>query len=98
MLLAQALSRAPAVLARPMAASDQAFLRGLYISARDTELAAACWPAAQVQVFLEQQFELQDRYYHAHYPQAEFLVLSRDGQPFGRLYWNESPTEASLMD
>lgn len=90
---------------RPIAVPDHDFLCSLYVSTRAHEVAATGWPDIECERFLAQQFEFQHRYYQEHYADAAFLLLMRDAQPVGRLYWWESDRKgdcgehrASLID
>lgn len=84
--------------ARRIAADDLGFLSRLYAATRAEELAATGWSGEAQQQFLEQQFQFQHRYYQAHYADADFLLLLRDGQPVGRLYWHVRAAQATLID
>lgn len=86
------------VVARPIMDGDIGFLQSLYASTRADEMAATGWPQAQCLGFLARQFELQHGYYQAHHAGADFLLLLRDAQPIGRLYWRELDDTASLID
>jgi ribosomal protein S18 acetylase RimI-like enzyme len=86
------------LVARPIEARDLAFLRALYAETRAGEMSASGWPQDQVQQFLAMQFDLQHRYYQEHHAGADFLVLLREGQPVGRIYWREQGDEACLID
>lgn len=83
---------------RQMAEADLPFLRAVYRSVRDPELAQTPWTDAQKQAFCDSQFALQDRHYRAHYPGALFLVIEHAGQPVGRLYLGIAPGPLRLMD
>lgn len=83
---------------RPAAADDLPFLRNLYRTVREPELAVTGWTEAQKQAFSDSQFALQDRHYRAYYPGARFLVLEYEGQPVGRLYLGMDPGPVRLMD
>lgn len=98
MTLLQAFTPHTALQARPIDMGDLDFLRTLYASVREDEMAAAAWPADAQQAFLAQQFEFQHCYYHEHYADAEFLLLQHEGSRIGRLYWHPGGTHASLMD
>lgn len=98
MQLLQVLARVHAIKARHVGPQDLEFLKTLYACARADELAATGWPLTQQQAFLAQQFDCQHRYYQEHYADAQRLLLLQAGQPIGRLYWRESPTEATLID
>lgn len=78
--------------------SDLAFLRTLYRTVRDPELALTSWPEAQRQAFSDSQFALQDRHYRAHYTGALFLVIEHQGASVGRLYLGTAPGPLRLMD
>jgi ribosomal protein S18 acetylase RimI-like enzyme len=77
---------------------DLAFLSELYASTRADEVAATGWPEEARRQFLAQQFQFQHRYYQEHYADADFLLLSLQGRPIGRLYWQGWPGAASLID
>ena len=83
---------------RLVEAGDEAFLRALYRSIRDPELALTGWDEATKQAFADQQFEHQDRWYRQHYAGARFLVIEREGEAIGRLYLHERPRELRVMD
>jgi len=82
------------------AATDEhlPFLCRVYASARAEEMAGVDWSDAEKNAFLEQQFSFQHRYYHEHHPDAQFLVITRDNQAIGRLYWRSEGDQAALMD
>ncbi len=98
MSLLQAIAHARVVQARPIGVADRRFLRILYGSTRSEELATTGWTLDMQHEFLAHQFECQHRYYHEHYPDAEFLLLQRAGCSIGRLYWHAGPAGATLMD
>lgn len=78
---------------------DTDFLRALYTSFRWPELEAAGWPEATRHAFLADQFRLQDQHYAAHYAGTDFLIVTRDRAPVGRLYVDRSgPREIRLVD
>ncbi|SCB58248.1 Ribosomal protein S18 acetylase RimI [Rhizobium aethiopicum] len=76
----------PACILRPAKQDDLPFLRQLYHSFRSDELARIPWSQEDKQVFLDQQFNLQHRYYVAAFPQTDFLIIEKDGTSIGRLY------------
>lgn len=86
------------ITARPTEDRDLPFLQSLYAGTRADEMAATGWSERECRDFLAQQFSLQHRYYHEHYPDACFLLLSRGEQAIGRLYWRELGDCASLVD
>ena len=78
--------------------ADLGFVALVYASTRVEEVAAAGWPVEIQHQFLGQQAEAQHRHYRAHYPNAEWLVIERDGEPIGRLYIEEWPDQIRLID
>ena len=84
---------------RPEAETDLAFLRVLYGSSREREMALlADWSAEQKQTFLDGQFAAQRGYYREHYADADFDIIERDGRPIGRFYVATTPRQIILMD
>lgn len=83
---------------RPVTPADQPFLWQVYASTRAAELARVDWTPEQQRAFLDQQFNAQQAYYREHYPTARFQVIEQAGQPIGRLYVDEWPTEIRIMD
>jgi GNAT superfamily N-acetyltransferase len=83
---------------RPVGENDSAFLRAVYASTRDEELAMVSWIPAEKDQFLQMQFEAQDRFYRENYPGAEFWVILVDRQPAGRLYLHYRAEDIRIMD
>ena len=83
---------------RPAGDADLGFLQRLYASTRAEEVALTGWPVAEQQAFLRMQFEAQHRHYHAHYPDAEYAVVCRDGQDVGRWYLHRGRDAMIVMD
>ena len=71
---------------RPAAPGDAPFLRRVYRSTRETDMAAWPWSDAQKDEFCAMQFVAQDKSFRAAFPKAEFLVVICDGEAVGRLY------------
>lgn len=88
----------PDIRLREAAPGDEPFLRALYRSARDPELALTAWTEAQKAAFANSQFDLQARAYRESHPGVQFLVVEREGVPVGRLYVHAAAGEVSLMD
>ena len=86
------------IVLRPVVEGDTPFLRALYRSVRDPELALTGWPEEARQAFSDSQFGLQDRFYREHYPQTAFLAIERDGEAIGRIYVGTAPGPLRLMD
>ena len=89
---------ATGVALRPVRPDDGPFLRRLYASTRLEELAPLGWSAAQLELFLGQQFDAQHRHYRTRYPDAAFSVILLDRQPIGRLYAARCPERILLLD
>ena len=83
---------------RPITADDMAFLSQLYRSTREAELAVVAWSDAEKQAFCDMQFEAQHKHYQQHYPDAQWLVIERQGTPVGRLYLERWPKEHRIID
>lgn len=79
-------------------ADDFAFLAAAYADSRAEELAPIPWTDAQKASFLQAQAKLQHEHYLAHYPGAEFWIVTHAGEPVGRVYVHASATEVRLMD
>jgi ribosomal protein S18 acetylase RimI-like enzyme len=79
-------------------AADREFLFEVYASSRADEMALIQWSAQEKEVFLRQQFELQDRHYRAHYPSARFQLVRHEERNIGRLYTHETEREIRVMD
>jgi ribosomal protein S18 acetylase RimI-like enzyme len=88
----------PACVLRPAALDDLPFLRQLYHSFRKDELAHVPWPLEHKRAFLDQQFDLQHRYYIAAFPQTDFLIIEKDGIPIGRLYIQMAANNWHIID
>lgn len=83
---------------RPAGEEHLPFLCHVYASARVDEMATTGWSEAEKNAFIEQQFAFQHRYYREHHPDAQFLLISRQAQAIGRLYWRSQGDQAALMD
>ena len=90
--------RTSSVALRPAGEEDRAFLRSVYRSTREDELALTGWDDAQKDAFVAMQFEAQHRYYAEQYAGASFDVVMVDGEPAGRLYVARGPKEIRIVD
>ena len=89
----------PGISLRAETDTDDEFLRGLYASIREQEMAQLQhWTAIQKSEFLAMQFDAQRNHYQMHYPDARFDIIEQTGQPVGRLYLAEVEREIRLMD
>jgi len=89
---------APRMHLRPACGTDDGFLRRVYASVREDELARLPWDEADKEAFLRQQFDAQDTYYREHYDGATFDVIEVDGDPTGRLYVARWEDEIRIVD
>ena len=87
-----------AIALRPIGPDDLPFLRTVYASTREAELAAVEWEAAQKAAFVRMQFDAQHAYYQEHYAGASFDIILVGGQPAGRLYLHRRDDEIRIMD
>jgi ribosomal protein S18 acetylase RimI-like enzyme len=78
--------------------SDLPFLRTLYRTVRDPELALTQWSEEQKQAFSDSQFSLQDQHYRKYYPGALFLVIQHQSEPVGRIYVAKAADQLRLME
>ncbi|WP_374146029.1 N-acetyltransferase family protein [Sphingomonas sp. 28-63-12] len=79
--------------------ADLPFLRALYGSTRDEELAQlATWSGAQKQAFIAQQFDAQRSHYRHYFPNCAFDVIEQHGQPVGRFYLDRRATQLHVID
>ena len=83
---------------RSEAASDQQFLRRLYLSVRWQEFAATQWPDAVKQSFLASQFQIQTQQYQANYPTMARWIMEHTGEPMGRLYLHVPESEMRIVE
>ena len=86
------------VTTRAIRPDDEPFLRRVYASTREEELAVVAWNEAQKDAFLRMQFDAQHRYYQDQFPDASYEVILRDGRPIGRLYVDRRDDEFSIID
>src|SRR3982750_615906 len=83
---------------RTVTVEDEAFLLNLYGWSRAAELAMTPWTPEQREAFVRMQFAAQDSFYRKEYPDAEFNVILRDGEPVGRLYVRRETDLIRIMD
>lgn len=83
---------------RPERDDDIPFLRALYGTTRDRELALLPWTAEQKAGFLDHQFEAQRFHYRKFFPDTAFDVIEYGGVPVGRLYVDVRVTHVHLID
>ena len=83
---------------RRAAPRDEPFLRKVYSSTREEELAPLAWDAQSKRQFLDMQFNAQNGYYHEMYPNADYQIIEIEGQPAGRLYLDRRRDEIRIVD
>lgn len=74
------------------------FLEALYASTRTEELAPVPWSDEEKREFLARQFAAQHDHYLKHYPDAERLVVAREGESIGRLYLDRWSDQHRIVD
>lgn len=80
---------------RPVADSDEPFLRELYASTRPE---VAEWPPELLVPFLDLQFRAQRQDWASRFPGSEHEAILRDGDPVGRLWVAWPPGECRIVD
>jgi ribosomal protein S18 acetylase RimI-like enzyme len=83
---------------RPATEADYEFMRRLYASTREAEMAHFPFDEGQKRAFLDQQFAAQFQHYGIHYPTCERNIIERDGAPVGRLWIDEWRDQIRLVD
>lgn len=84
---------------RPATTADQAWLRALYASTREPELALSGWDPAGREAFIEMQFRAQTLAYRARHPGSLQQIIECEGQAAGRLWTDDTaPGELHLLD
>jgi ribosomal protein S18 acetylase RimI-like enzyme len=69
---------------RPVTPEDEPFLRVLYASTREEELAPLGWSPTQAEAFLDMQYRAREAHYDAEYAGSDDCVVLADGVPAGR--------------
>ena len=84
---------------RPSQPVDLEFLYTVYAESRAEEMAVLIdWNEAQKEQFLRFQFQAQHSHYQAHYPDACYDIIVKDGKDVGRLYVDRMDDEIRIMD
>jgi GNAT superfamily N-acetyltransferase len=87
-----------AVTLREATPDDEPFLRRLYATTRERELALVPWTDDQKTAFVEMQFAAQHRHYHEHYHDTTFDVILLDAAAIGRLYVARWADQICIVD
>lgn len=91
----------PSIEVRPLtdfSSENLAYLRQIYASTRQQELALTDWSLTEKMAFVDHQFFAQHNYYLKVYPGAFYSLISVDKQVAGRLYLNEDNGELRIVD
>jgi len=91
-------TKVPGLVLRHADDADRDFLRRVYASTRESEMAVTGWPRDEIASFLDMQFEAQDSYYRKNFKDSEFLIIEREGKPIGRLYLDRREDEIRIID
>ena len=83
---------------RTITPDDEAFVRDVYASTRDAEMALVDWDDARKQEFLDFQYRAQAAHYATNHEGADFDLILVDGEAVGRLYVHRSEEEIHLRD
>ena len=77
---------------------DRAFLEDLYSSTRADELSGLGWNAEQLRSFLALQFGAREYQYRDHHAAADFLIVTIDDEPVGRLVVDRNDLDVYVVD
>ena len=83
---------------RPATDADYEFMRRLYASTREAEMAHFPFDEAEKRTFLDAQFAAQFAHYGTHYPTCERNIIECDSVPAGRLWIDEWRDQIRLVD
>ncbi|MDF2629716.1 MAG: hypothetical protein K0R39_3547 [Symbiobacteriaceae bacterium] len=83
---------------RPTTSADAQLLADIYAATRQDEVAAWGWDLQQQAIFLQMQFQLQQRAYALQYPDATHHILLQGGAPAGHIIVNRTPQSLHLVD
>lgn len=83
---------------KAMSDDDMAFLSDLYRTTRWEEVQQAPWDDDERTAFLHQQFIAQHKHYKTHYPNAEKLLIIKNGERIGRIYVDRDAVSICLID
>lgn len=83
---------------RAVVDQDESFLRELYASTRQAELALMPWTAEAKESFLRMQFEAQRSHYLSFYPKADHSIVLAGSTPAGRIYVDRQDSQILIVD
>lgn len=87
-----------AITLRDAGPDDEPFLLQVFACTRAAEMALVPWTDEQRAAFLQMQFNAQHSFYHERYPDADYKVILREGEPVGRLYVLREKELIRIMD
>ena len=82
---------------RPATKADRGFMQQLFASTRE-HLRRLPLPGPQVELLLEQQYQLQQVHYSRQWPDAETLVIQLAGEAIGKITLEESEAVLKIID
>ena len=77
---------------------DDEFIRAVYDTTRRPELGTLGWPEAEIDGFIDMQFEAQSRHFATAFPDADHRVVLVGDEPAGRLIVDRPETEILMVD
>ena len=83
---------------RPALPEDEPLLLEIYASTRADELSLVPWTEEEKHAFVQMQFTAQHQHYTQHYPAAQWLIITTEAVPSGRLIVDRAGAEILLMD
>ncbi len=83
---------------RPITPQDMDFLYKVYAGTREAEMAVVDWTVTKKETFLQMQFNAQHTHYQQYFGDADFDLISLDGEPVGRLYLHHRKDEIRIID
>ena len=86
------------LLLRQISEKDLPFLRLLYGSTREEEMALVDWTEKQKKDFLDMQFTAQHHHYKQNFNNASFDIIELAGEAVGRLYLDRRDDEIRIVD
>jgi len=86
------------LLQRDATRDDEPFLRMLYASTREEELALVEWPESVLEAYLRLQYDARAADYRRRHPDAVQHLLLVDGEPAGRLWVDRAAEAWHLLD
>ena len=92
------MSESIAIELRPSSSGDEVFLRRLYGSTREHEIASLGWSTEATDLFLTMQFRAREGSYGARFPNADDRIIEIDGRAVGRLLVDRSSDPIVLVD